>query len=184
VRKIYHERRKRVQRRRHQAVVLYGSETWATTTQMIHRLEMFHRRCARSTTGQHIRPNADGTWHYPSTLEVFQKAGLEPIELYIKRRQHNVKSYLNPRSNAVRDIKEFIDLDFNLERAIWWKPESLNFSLTPRRPQGRRCLGITGPQQQQQLTMPWTEAPSNTSDIFKCGNQTLQSSLTQDPTLA
>jgi hypothetical protein len=107
-----------------QAVLLYGSETWATTTQMIHKLEMFHRRCARSIAGQHIRPNADGTWHYPSTLEVFQKAGLEPIELYIKRRQHNIKSYLNPRIEAVRDIKEFIDLDFSLERAIWWKPES------------------------------------------------------------
>jgi hypothetical protein len=56
--------------------------------------------------------------------EVFQKAGLEPIQKYIDRRQHNVKSYLNPRSAAVLDIKRVIDLDLNLERAIWWKPEN------------------------------------------------------------
>jgi exonuclease III len=107
-----------------QAILLYGSETWAVTTQMEHKLEVFHRRCARSITGQHIHPNPDGTWHYPNTQEVFNKIGLEPIQQYIDRRQRNIKNYLNPRSETVKDIKKAIDLDFNLEKAIWWKPEN------------------------------------------------------------
>jgi hypothetical protein len=107
-----------------QAILLYGSETWAVTTQMEHKLEVFHRRCARSITGQHIHPNADGTWHYPNTQEVFQKAGLEPIQQYIKRRQQNVKNYLSPSGDTVKEIKKAIELDFNLEKAIWWKTEN------------------------------------------------------------
>jgi prophage DNA circulation protein len=107
-----------------QAVLLYGSEAWAMTAQMTNKLEMFHRRCARGITGQHIRPNADGTWHYPNTQEVFQKAGLEPIQQYINRRQNGVKKHLNPTSEAILEIKKAIALDFNLERAIWWKPEN------------------------------------------------------------
>jgi hypothetical protein len=96
----------------------------SSTAQMTNKLEMFHRRCARSITGQHIRPNTDGTWHYPNTQEEFQKAGLEPILHYISRRQSSVKKHLNPTSEAILEIKKAIALDFNLERAIWWKPEN------------------------------------------------------------
>jgi hypothetical protein len=60
----------------------------------------------------------------PSTQEVFQKAGLEPVQQYIKQRQQNVKNYLSPRGDTVKEIKKAIELDFNLEKAIWWKPEN------------------------------------------------------------
>jgi Reverse transcriptase (RNA-dependent DNA polymerase) len=49
-----------------QAILLYGSETWAVTTQMEQKLEVLHRMCACSITGQQIHLNADGTWHYPA----------------------------------------------------------------------------------------------------------------------
>jgi hypothetical protein len=51
------------------AVLLYGSETSAMTTQMTNKVEVFDNRCATSITGQHIRPNTDGTWHYSNTQE-------------------------------------------------------------------------------------------------------------------
>jgi hypothetical protein len=44
-----------------QAVLLYGSESWALTESMERRLQSFHSRCARYITGQHIRQNSDGT---------------------------------------------------------------------------------------------------------------------------
>jgi hypothetical protein len=45
-----------------QSVLLYGSESWALTESMEHRLQSFHSRCARYIKGQHIRQNSDETW--------------------------------------------------------------------------------------------------------------------------
>jgi hypothetical protein len=45
-----------------QAVLLYGSESWAMNNTMECRLQSFHSRCAHHITGQHIRQNADETW--------------------------------------------------------------------------------------------------------------------------
>jgi hypothetical protein len=44
-----------------QAVLLYGSESWALTESMECRLQSFHSRCASYITGQHIRQNSDET---------------------------------------------------------------------------------------------------------------------------
>ena len=48
------------------------------------------RRCARYITGLHIRPNQDGTWTHPSSVEVLEKAGLLTIQEYIRCRSDEI----------------------------------------------------------------------------------------------
>ena len=84
-----------------ESVLLYGSETWVlkgSTT--LHRLEIFHRRCAQFLTGQFIHPQENGEWVYPHTEDVFIKAGLESIESYIEKRrvQYMWPTILPPRA--------------------------------------------------------------------------------------
>jgi hypothetical protein len=68
-----------------QAILLYGSETWVLKDpSTLHKLEIFHRRCARFLTGEYIHPQENGEWIYPRTEDVFKKAELESIENYIK----------------------------------------------------------------------------------------------------
>jgi hypothetical protein len=106
-----------------QAILLYGSETWVIHgSSTLHRLEIFHRRCARFLTGQFIHPEPNGEWIYPSTEEVFQKAGLESIESYIQKRRLQVAKHLTPESKAITDIANSLDIDINMEKVCWWKP--------------------------------------------------------------
>ena len=106
-----------------ESVLLYGSETWVlkgTTT--LHRLEIFHRRCARFLTGQFIHPQESGEWVYPHTEDVFKKAGLESIESYIEKRRVHVANYFTPESKAITEIANSLKIELNLEKVSWWKP--------------------------------------------------------------
>jgi Reverse transcriptase (RNA-dependent DNA polymerase) len=103
-----------------QAVLLYSSETWVLQgNNTLHRLEIFHRRCARFLTGQYIRPQENGEWIYPSTEDVFQKAGLRSIESYIQERKVQVAKHLYPESKAMTDIANSLEIEINMERVIW-----------------------------------------------------------------
>ena len=77
-----------------QAVLLYGSETWALSRRMLKLLESFHHHCARCLTGRHIRPitSPQGitTWEYPDTATTLELAGLETMTTYIKRRRATI----------------------------------------------------------------------------------------------
>ena len=104
-----------------QAILLYGSETWVlqgTTT--LHRLEVFHRRCARFLTGKFIRQLPNGDWEYPHTEDVFKMAELESIESYIQKRKEQVAKHLSPESKAITDIANSLELKINMEKVCWW----------------------------------------------------------------
>ena len=106
-----------------ESVLLYGSETWVlkgSTT--LHRLEIFHRRCARFLTGQFIHPQENGEWVYPHTEDVFKKAGLESIESYIEKRRVHVANYFTPESKAITEIANSLNIELNMEKVSWWKP--------------------------------------------------------------
>jgi hypothetical protein len=119
------------------AVLLYGSETWATTNAMVKKLENFHRRCARFITGQHIRKLPDDTWEYPSTEEIFRKTGLEPMTNYIEKRRMNVMTYLNNENQTMKDLRDSKDIEIVMKEVIWWNTNTENpipnpnISLTP-----------------------------------------------------
>ena len=104
-----------------QAILLYGSETWVLKgTNTLHRLEIFHRRCARFLTGQYIHPQENGEWIYPHTEDVFKQAGLESIECYIEKRRAQVANHLSPESKAITDIANSLEIEINMEKVCWW----------------------------------------------------------------
>lgn len=119
-----------------QALLLYGSETWVLSQKTLHKLEVFHRRCARCLTGRIIHQAPSGEWIYPNTEEVLKQAGLESIENYIKVRRKQVAKYLGPESKTITDMENSLDVDINWETVSWWIPtnpdlEQTYLNLTP-----------------------------------------------------
>ena len=102
-----------------QSILLYGSETWVLNKMMIRKLDSFHRRCARYIAREHIRQNEDGTWTYPSSERVLEKAGLLPITEYIRRRQITVVPFA--QSNQIfMDCNESVPIARNYNQKTWW----------------------------------------------------------------
>ena len=48
-----------------QSVLLYGSEIWVVTRDMLKVLMTFHHRAARRITGMTAKCGAGGEWDYP-----------------------------------------------------------------------------------------------------------------------
>ena len=81
-----------------QAVLLFGSETWTTTTTMMKRLDGFHMRAAwRMARINKPRSNPDGSWTYPPSELTLEEVALHPIAYYVEvRRQTIAKFIVNP----------------------------------------------------------------------------------------
>ena len=78
-----------------QSVLLYGSETWTITERMRLTLQGFHHRVARRLTGKMPRLiPATGEWEYPPIGEALNEAGMETIDVYIKRRPNRLAEYV------------------------------------------------------------------------------------------
>ena len=73
-----------------QLVLLYGSEIWVVTGEMLKVLKGFHYRAAWQTTGMTAKCGAGGEWEYPLVVEAMETAGIQPIEVYIMRRQAKI----------------------------------------------------------------------------------------------
>ena len=73
-----------------QLVLLYGSEIWVTTGDMLKVLEGFHHREARRIMGMAETRGAGGEWEYPLVVAEMEAAGLHPIRDYIRRRQSTI----------------------------------------------------------------------------------------------
>jgi hypothetical protein len=71
-----------------QSILLYGSETWHTTSQSLQKLETFHNKIARHITHRHIRKLANSEiWIYPNMELVLKDSGLLPLQEYIQKRK-------------------------------------------------------------------------------------------------
>ena len=77
-----------------QPVLLYGSESWVVTGEMLKVLTAFHHRVAQRITGMTAKRGAGGKWEYSSVEEAMEAAGLHPIGVYIKRRQTTISERL------------------------------------------------------------------------------------------
>jgi hypothetical protein len=62
--------------------------------QMEQNLQSFHHKCSQYITGQHIRKNADGSWTFPASSEVLEKANLLPIQIYIEKHKNTIAEYI------------------------------------------------------------------------------------------
>jgi len=79
-------------------VLLYGSESWVMTSDLMRQLRSFHRRCCRGLTGEFIRQDEEGEWICPKSEEVLIKAGVLTTEEYIQRRRETIIKYPETRN--------------------------------------------------------------------------------------
>jgi hypothetical protein len=98
-------------------VLLYGSETWVLTKDMMRQLRSFHRRCCRGITGEFIHQGEDGEWICPDSNDVMEKAGVLTIEEYIQRRRDTILPYAQSR-NIYGRCKSSEQIGSNL---LWWE---------------------------------------------------------------
>ena len=110
-----------------QLVLLYVSEIWVVTGEMLKALPAFHRRMARRTTGMTTKRGAGGEWKYQAVEEAMDSSGLHPIGLYIKRRQKTIAKRVAWRPlYALWTEAERILRTSRMVR--WWNQDAVNDS--------------------------------------------------------
>ena len=62
-----------------QPVLLYKSESWVVTREMLKVLTAFHHQAVRQITGMTEKRGAGGEWEYPAVEEAMEYAGTHPI---------------------------------------------------------------------------------------------------------
>lgn len=98
--------------------LLYGSESWVLTQDLMRQLRSFHRRCCRGLAGDFIRQDeVTGEWICPNSDKVLQKVGCLPIEEYIQRRRDTIMEYAKTR-NIYEKCKNSEIASKNL---LWWE---------------------------------------------------------------
>ena len=66
------------------SILLYGSESWSVTEEMLRRLRVVHARCVRAMS----RVSRKHTWaHRISTAALERQLGVDTIDTYLYRRQ-------------------------------------------------------------------------------------------------
>jgi hypothetical protein len=98
-------------------VLLYGSESWVLTGDLMRQVRSFHRRCCRGLTGEFVRQDEEGEWICPKSEEVLKKAGVLTIEEYIQRRRDTIMKYVETR-NIYGTCKSSQKIASNL---LWWE---------------------------------------------------------------
>ena len=73
-----------------QSLLLYGRESWVVTGEMLKVLMAFHHREARRIMGMMVKHGAGREWEYRAIEEAMGSLGIQPIGLYIKRRQKTI----------------------------------------------------------------------------------------------
>ena len=77
-----------------QLVLLYDSENWVVTGEMLNFLEGFQHREARRITGITATHGAVKKWGYSPVVAGLKTAGLHPIMEYIRRRRSIIAEIL------------------------------------------------------------------------------------------
>jgi hypothetical protein len=98
-------------------VLLYSSESWVLTGDLMRQLRSFHRRCCRGLTGEFNRQDEEGEWICPKSEEVLKKAGALTIEEYIERRRETIMKDAQTR-NIYGKCKSSRKIASNL---LWWE---------------------------------------------------------------
>ena len=78
-----------------QLVLLYVSESWVVTREILKVLKVFHHQEAQWITGMKAKRGTCREWEYPSVVEEMKAAGLYPIKVYIKRRKKNIREWVS-----------------------------------------------------------------------------------------
>ena len=108
-----------------QLVLLYGSDSWVVTGDMLKVLTASHNRAAQHITGMRAKHGAGGELEYLSVYEAMDSVVLQPIRLCINRRQKTIAEKV-----AFRTVYE---LCAEAERmpgmshmVRWWDQDAVN----------------------------------------------------------
>ena len=103
-----------------QAVLLYGSETWALTAEAVGILEAFHHRVARQITGEHIYQDQEtGEWVYPDPRDTLARAGMYSMRHYLAVRRRYIAKYLTDHPVTTIGRNQYRDNNNSAQKFIW-----------------------------------------------------------------
>ena len=81
-----------------QAVLLFGSETWVSTSPMRQALGGFQDQVVRLLTGRLPRQKIEGKWTHKSAATTREEAGFLKMDYYIRQCNNTVTQYIATRS--------------------------------------------------------------------------------------
>jgi hypothetical protein len=88
-------------------VLLYGSESWVLTGDLMRQLRSFHRRsCCRGLTGEFIRQDEKGEWICPKSEEVLKKAGVLTIEEHVHSEEARVDHEIRADEEYIWEVQK------------------------------------------------------------------------------
>ena len=99
------------------SVLLYGSESWVLTKDLLRRLRSFHRWCCRGLARDFIRQDENGEWICPNSDKVLEKVGVQSIEEYIQKKRDTIMVFAKTR-NIYDKCKNSEIASKNL---LWWE---------------------------------------------------------------
>ena len=70
-----------------QSVILYGSESWVVTGDMLKVLKVFHHYVARRIIGMTDTLRSGREWEYPPVMTEMEAVVLHPLREYMCRQQ-------------------------------------------------------------------------------------------------
>jgi hypothetical protein len=103
-----------------QTVLLYGSETWVITKEILQLLTSFHHGIACRLTGRYPRPIPDmDEWEHPSIQETLQIAGLFTMDEYLRRRRRYLEQHAQ-QLPILRECQQSLQTENPRRRTFWW----------------------------------------------------------------
>ena len=75
-------------------VLLYGSDRWVVTGEMLKVLEGFHHQVVRQVTGKTDWRTLDGEWEWPPVAGATEIASLWTIKDYFQWQQDNITDHI------------------------------------------------------------------------------------------
>jgi hypothetical protein len=101
-------------------VLLYGSETWVISGEILQLLTSFHHGIARRLTGRFPRPIAESDeWFHPGIQETRHLAGLFTMGKYLRRRWGYLELYVQQLQLLI-ECQQSLQRENPTRRTFWW----------------------------------------------------------------
>ena len=108
-----------------QSVLLYGSNSWVVTWEMLKVLMSFHHRVERRITGTTYKHGSGREWDYPEVEEAMDSVGVHPIGVYIKRQQTTITERVD--CQPVYALCTEAERMPGMSRVVhWWYQDTVN----------------------------------------------------------
>jgi hypothetical protein len=109
-----------------QTILLYGSETWVITSDILQVLRSFHHSVARRLTGRYPYQLPDSNdWIYPSIKTTLNIAGMHTMEDYLKMRRSYLETYAKS-TPTLQNCMNALRSGTTTRKSFWWKQDLFN----------------------------------------------------------